>query len=129
MDRITDPVILVQRFNAFAYSPTAPEELKNKLQTIPGSQADIVTQGLEILYAHFDLLDADGKAVLGVLSDYGVYAGWAAMNVDGRLEKIRDRVRADLGEDVEPLADENMPEPEARLRGGGVDWRFPPEAE
>lgn len=95
---VNDPVALVRDYNAFVFGANVPEVAKDRLQTIPGSAADVITQGRELLYAHYDLLDDEGKAVLAKLAQYAVMQNWVAENADGRAEKITAAVRRDLGE-------------------------------
>lgn len=127
MDYINNPLDLRRRLNAYAYSPDTPEALANRLQMIPGVDADVIVEGTEILYAHFDLLNDTGKEVLGLLAAYGVSQTWVSL-LD-RWTAIRDRVRRDLGERVAKIEDADMPPPQTARRDGAVDWRNPAPAE
>lgn len=120
------PLELRRNFNRYAFAADTPPELADRLQQIPGVDADVFSEGGEILFAHYDLLSDAGKILLAQLTAYGVQHGWAALNRDGRWEKIRDRARKDVGDDVEALPDADMPEPQTTRRDGGIDWRNPP---
>jgi hypothetical protein len=127
LDQIRDPLKLMRALNAYAYAESTPPELAEKLQTIPGVDADRITAAREIMYAHFDVLDEAGKTVLGQLADYAVYSGWSSENTEGRCDKSRDAVRRDLGEEGDLGDPADDPAPRVGLREDGVDWRNPGE--
>ena len=128
MELVRDPLVLARRFNAFIFSPDVPEGAVERLQSIPGSDADKITQGAEILYAHYDLLTNAGKTVVGLLYDYANSQGWPAFCADGRCADIVALVRGDLGE-IKPIDPTKAPEPNKALREDGKDWRPAPPAD
>lgn len=117
-----DPVQLVRNYNAYAYGG-APEIAKERLQTICGSQADVISQGREILYAHKDLLDEEGLSLLAQLAAYAVANNWIGDNADGRCEKIVSGARRELGEAGDWVAEEDEPQPKTTYRNDGVNWK------
>lgn len=124
---ITDANELVRQLNAYAFAdPAVPDTIRDRLQLLPGSQADKICDGAELLYAHRDLLGESGLTVMAQLFAYGSLQHWAAFNADGRCDKIVAGVRRDLGEagDWPDAADD--PEPITSWREGGFDWKAPP---
>lgn len=128
VDYINNPLDLRRRVTDYAYHSDTPDELAEKLKTIPGVDADVLSEAPEVLYAFFDVLGDQGRTVLAQIADYGVRQNWTTLNANGRWEKIRDAARRELGEEVEadPASD---PEPQTTRREDGVDWRNPPAAE
>lgn len=126
VDYIGDAGELVRRIRMFSFGGHAPQEIAEKLQTIPGSDADILTNGAEILYAHKDLLDNDGLALMAQLYYYADQSKWSTFNKDGRSLAIVGLVRRELGENGFGVADAEAewPEPETNRRDG-QDWREP----
>lgn len=126
---ISDATELTRDFNAYVFGPNVPEEMKDKAQSIAvtGSQADTISQGRELLYAHRDLLNKQGKIILAQLAAYAVGNGWGGDNADGRCQKMVDGVRRDIGEGQASdwLPKEEDPAPKINLRTDGVDWRGP----
>jgi len=120
---INDASELVRRFNTYVFGPDVPAEAKERLQTIPGSDADKIATGREILYAHYDLLNKAGKILTAQLAGYAVGQNWVTENANGRSEKIRDKVRRDIGEPGDWLPKEDDPEPQTNRRDGGVNWK------
>lgn len=129
MEFLNDPVQLVRRFHAFVYGPDVPPEAAEKLQSIPGSAADVISQGREILYAHYDLLNDEGKAVVAQLAQYAVAQGWGGDNADNRCGQMVALARHDVGEIATKPSLANTPDPNAALRDDNTDWKKPLEAE
>lgn len=123
---LRSPVDLMRALNAYAYG-AAPAELAERLQTMIGVDADKISTGREILYAHRDLLDEQGLTVLGQLAEYAVYSTWVGDNADGRCEKIVAGVKRDLGDKSVKAKPENDPAPRVQYRDEGFDWQNPPE--
>ena len=123
VDFSTDPTQLVRLYNAFVYGPDAPPIAAERLQTIPGSSADLISQGREILYAHYDLLNDAGKTVLAQLSHYAVSQGWQGDNANSRCDNMLKLARHDLGEIQTGPSYENTPDPRPGLRDDGVNWK------
>ena len=121
MEYVSDTMALVRRLNAYAYGPDCPEELASRLQSIPGVQADVITQGAQILYAHFDLLNGEGKEVMGLMFNYAVNQHWTAFNEQNGSAQIVALVEGTLDQ-------ADVPEPKTQYRQGGVDWREPAPA-
>lgn len=129
MDLIPDAAELVRKFRAFAFDGGAPEEIALRLQTIPGTDADLLTGAPEILYAHYDLLDDRGKRILGEMFVYGNEQNWTTFaggpkGSGNRAETIVGVVSRDLGDEgaILPPPSEEWPAPKAELRDG-ADWR------
>lgn len=120
-----NPLDLVRAFNTYIYGPGVPEVAAEQLQTIPGVQADIIVEGVEILFAHYDLLNDEGRTVLAQLTQYGINQSWGPMVT--RWTAINALARHDLGEDV--AVPDPIPEPQMRRRTDGVDFRNPEESE
>jgi hypothetical protein len=128
VDYINNPIDLRRRLADYAYHPDTPAELAEKLKTIPGVDADVLSEAPEVLYAFFDVLSEQGRTALAQLADYGVRQNWSSLNAGGRWERIRDAARRELGEEVEadPAGD---PAPQVTRRADGIDWRDPPAEE
>lgn len=125
MDYVSDANELVRRLRAFAFGGAAPEALAERLQALPGVQADQICDGAEILYAHRDLLDPSGLRLAGELFSYALHQGWTTFNQGDRSARIVALARRDLGEtggDVAGEADE-WPAPQIARRADGADWR------
>lgn len=123
VDYVSDPAKLLRRLNRFAYSDGVEPELAEKLQTIPGVAADVITTAAELLYAYRDTLNERGLTVMGELFNYADQQGWTAFNRDGRSARIVQGVAFALGErKTEPAGVEPAPEV---ARRDGFDWRGP----
>jgi hypothetical protein len=123
VDFIADPVQIVRQFNAFVFGANVPAQAAEKLQSIPGTSADVISQGREILYAHFDLLNDEGKTVLAQMAHYAVSQGWQGENSNNRCDNMVKLARFSLGEIQTAPSAENTPDPRTGLRDGSVDWR------
>lgn len=133
MDYLNNDAELVRRIRVLAFGGDADAELAQKLQTIPGSDADVLTEGAELLYAYRDKLDEGGLTLLGQVYHRANDQNWTTFNggpkgSDNRSERIVALVRRDLGEDGAGIAaaDAEWPEPQTRRRDGH-DWRDPAE--
>lgn len=125
VDYVSDPIELVRHLNAFAYSEGLDAELANKLQTIPGVAADIITAGAEILYSYRDTLNEQGLRVMAELFAYADAQCWGAFNREGRSKRIVDGAAFELGDRKTKPAGPD-PEPDVARRDG-LDWRNPEE--
>lgn len=115
-----DPVEILRRFNAFVFGPEVPEGARDRLQTIPGSAADRICEGAELLYAWRDQLTQAGLTLLAEMYQYAKDEGWSAFCADGRCEKIVRAARGDLGEVKRPsLKSDPFPQSDRR---GGYSW-------
>ena len=114
VDYVSDVSVLLRNFRAFAFSGNAPSEIETQLQSIPGTDADVICAAAEMLYAHYDLLNDQGRRVTAELFNYAHNQGWTGFNQDGRSETIVTQVGRDLGDAgaVKPLPYEEWPEPE-----------------
>ena len=131
VDFVDDPLKLERDMNRFAFSGDCPEELSNKLTSIPGSQADKINQGAKILYAHYDQLNDDGKRALGQILTYGINKNWTQYVAETNAETVVEFISRDLGERGALKAPSDMsewPEPATEFRDG-TDWRGPLDAE
>jgi hypothetical protein len=134
VDYVADSGELARRVRLFAFggaAEAADAELADKLQRIPGVEADLLTQSAELLYAYRDRLDEAGLTLLAEVWTYANEQGWATLaggrkGTDNRAERIVRDVRRDLGELRSEVDPEAAPEPVAALRGG-FDWRRPDE--
>lgn len=131
MDLINDASELVRRIRVLAFGGNADAELAGKLQTIPGSDADLLTEGAELMFAYRDKLDEDGLALLGQLYTHANDQNWTTFNggprgSGNRSEQIVALVRRDLGETTGGVANDTdaWPAPQVRRRDG-FDWRQP----
>ncbi len=130
VDYVSDAGELLRRLRAFAFGPDAPVEIAARLQSLPGSNADVITAAPEILYAHFDLLTAPGKRVMAEIFVHGNEMGWTTFA--GGPKGSGNRAEAIVAAVARQLSDEpggtpgpgEWPAPRAELRGG-VDWRMP----
>lgn len=123
VDYVSDPQLLLRNLNAFAYGEGVDPELADKLQTIPGVAADVITTAAELLYAYRDTLPDKGLRVMGELFAYADAQGWITFNRDGRSKRIVDGAAYQLGDrKTKPAGDD--PEPESNRRDG-FDWRNP----
>ena len=131
VDYVQDPNELLRRLRVYAFTGNIEDaELRNKLQTIPGVTADVLTEAAELLYAYKDALDEQGIRVLAELWTYANEQNWTTF-VDGprgsgnRAEKIISCVRHELGElKGKAPKPEDMPQPQVSRRNGR-DWRIP----
>lgn len=126
MDYIADVAELVRRLRAYAFGGAAPADVAARLQTVPGSTADQICGGAEVLYAFRDQLDDDGVRLMGELFTYAREQGWSTFNRGDRTDRIVALARRDLGEKGAGVARKGAewPEPEVERRGG-LDWRKP----
>jgi len=116
-----DVLALEQDMNAFAYSAACPEGLRQKIAAIPA--AERVNRGAQVLYAHYDLLDAAGKRACAQMFCYAANMGWAKFNEDHKSTDIVSRIELDLdGGDTGEDAD--WPVPQRGMRAGRADWRL-----
>jgi len=118
---------LVRGIRSFAFGSADAGEVHEKLQTIPGVDADLITQGAEILYAHIDELDDDGLALCAAIFLHMNEQGFTTCcggpkGSNNRAEKIIELVRS--GKDKAGLDALKWPEPKAEIRAG-IDWRLP----
>ena len=126
VDYVSDVTLLLQNFRAFAYSGQAPAEIKEQLQRIPGTDADVICAAAELLYAYYDELTDEGKRSMGELFNYAVNHNWAGFNKEGRSAEIVRLVSIDIGDaEGDMLPDEEWPEPSTDRRTGN-DWRSSP---
>ncbi len=128
VDYVADAGELLRRLRAFAFGPDVPEEIAERLQTLPGSNADVITAAPEIMYAHFDLLPPEGVRVMAEIFVHGNEMAWTSFaggpkGSNNRAEQIVLAVGVyhDGGE-APPFVD--WPEPIIVLRDGH-DWRAP----
>lgn len=125
MDYVSDPSELLKRFRKFAFGSTVPEGIADRLQSIPGTDADVICSAAEILYAHRDQLDDDGLRVMGELFNYGLNQHWSTFNQGDRSAQIVAATDKALGDARgKAPADKDWPAPKVELREG-VDWRNP----
>jgi hypothetical protein len=127
MDYVSDAGELVRRLRAFAFGGNAPAEIEDRLQSLPGVAADQLCDGAELLYAHYELLNDDGKNLVGQIYNYADAQGWSTFNKNGRSAEIVSLARRDLGEKGRGVAlkSAKYPEPETMRRKDNVDWRGP----
>jgi hypothetical protein len=131
VDYVKDPNELVRKLRAYAFAGDIDDDkLRERLQTIPGVTADVLTEAAEILYAFYDKLNKEGKTILGELWTYGNEQHWTTFaggdkGTDNRAEQIIDAVRHDIGElkSKGPKPDK-LPEPQKNRRDN-FDWRYP----
>jgi hypothetical protein len=98
VDFIADANQLTRAFRRFAFGPDCPEPLAERLQLLPGSQADIVCEGAELLWANRAQLPPAGLEVMGQMFAFAAGQNWSAFNAEQRCERIVAAVRRDLGE-------------------------------
>lgn len=111
---------LVKQIRAFAFGGDAPAEIADRLQSLPGVDADVICAAGELLYAHYDLLDAAGVAIVARIYEHAIQQGWAGYNQGDRSADIVARVDQHLaGAGGETAA---WPAPDTRLRDD-YDWR------
>lgn len=132
VDYVADSHELAQRIRRLMFAEGTDAELAEKLQRVPGVDAELLTQGAELVYAYRDTLDDAGKRLLGELWTYANEQGWSTMvggakGSDNRAEQIIRDVRRDLGELKSAVDPEAAPEPRLELRAG-FDWRKPGDA-
>lgn len=126
VDYVSDTTILLKHFRAFAFSGDAPESIEDQLQRMPGTDADVICNGAEILYAHYPELNNAGKRVCAELFNYGLNQNWTSFNREDRSQKIVSYIGRELGDEgaIQPPSADEWPEPETN-RNDGVDWRDP----
>lgn len=123
LEIVNDAMEIDRRFLAYAFGAApADNGLATKLQTIPGVQADRLSVGAEMLYAHRDLLDDAGLVLMAQMFEYGRLQHWSIFLTDDRALGIVFAVRRDRGEAGEFDAMENDPKPVTSHRAEGFDW-------
>ncbi|MCC7097264.1 MAG: hypothetical protein IT472_08805 [Thermomonas sp.] len=113
---------LVRRIRAYAFGGHAPEDVADRLQTLPGVPADVICAAGELLYAHFDLLDDSGWMLVAEIYQHTIQQGWSGFNQGDRSAVILAQLSAVIADDhTDPDA---WPAPHTGLRDG-LDWRGP----
>ena len=135
VDYVSDASELRRRLSAYAFNPSIDAELADKLQRMPGVEADVLSNAPELLYAYRDRLGEDGLRLMGELFVHANEHGWTsvaggAKGTDNRAETIVDNVSRAIGEPEagEERPAEDWPEPQT-IRRDGLDWRAPAEPE
>ncbi len=121
-----DAPALIRKFRFYAFGGTAPDEICDALQTIPGADADVICTGGELLYAHFDLLDGAGRALTAEIYQHAVQQGWAGFCQGGRAANIVAAIDTMAHDGTDDFT--AWPAPET-VRRGGFDWRAAPQPE
>lgn len=128
VDYVSDAGELLRRLRAFAFGPDVPEAIAERLQTLPGSNADVITTAPEIMYAHFDLLPESGARVMAEIFVHGNEMSWTTFaggskGTGNRAELIVSAVARELGDEPgEAPHPDDWPAPDVALRAQ-VDWR------
>lgn len=127
MRTFDDHMQLIRSFNTWVQHGVVPADIKEQLEfLVAGNPADAIVQGSELLYAHYDLLDADGKEIMGALFAFADRSQWSRFTADNRARLIVSAVRRDLGEPAPaegwPLP-ADAPEPQTNRRKEELDWR------
>lgn len=130
VDFINNPLKLEQDVNAFAYSSDCPAALRDKLTTIPGSQADRIQGQARVLYAHYDQLNEAGKRAMAQLFSYAENSYWTTFNEKNGSADIVEFAARDLGDQgaIQPPPPGEWPSPSVELADGN-DWRGEEETE
>jgi len=118
MEYVSDTLDLERRIYAYGNNPSCDDGLSRRLTSIPGSQADRISQGAQILYAHYDLLGDEGKELAGLLFNYAVQNNWTAFVAGNEADKV---IRLIEGK-IKPA---DAPAPKVHFRDGEIDWRNP----
>jgi hypothetical protein len=137
MDYIADASDLLRKFRTWVYRDAQiPDDLRDRLQTIPGGDAEVITNAPEIMYAHYDQLDDAGKRIMGEIWVHGNEKLWTSFaggpkGSYNRAEQIVEQVSRDLGDEgaIQPRPLEEWPEPRVGRREDGIDWRLPATAD
>lgn len=112
---------LVKQIRAFAFGGDAPSEIADRLQSLPGVDADVICAAGELLYAHFDLLDVTGVGLVARIYEHAVQQGWVGYNQGDRSAEIVAHIDQHLADGAATSA--AWPAPDLRLRDG-YDWRL-----
>lgn len=118
---------LLYAINSKGFDEATKQQLINACMV--GSPGDKVCNVGELLYAHYDKLDNEAKAIMANCFAYATRMGWTSFNKDNRCNIIVGMVLRDLGEQsFLPLPEHGTePEPITTLREDRVDWRNPTE--
>lgn len=128
VDYVSDVSVLLQGLRRFAFGGTAPNEIDDQLQRLPGADADVICTAAELLYAHYDLLNAEGRRVMAQLYNYAIQMRWSGFNQGTRSEEIVEYTERAIGDvDEAAPAPEEWPIPDTARRSG-IDWRTPEPA-
>lgn len=130
MHLVTNDHDLVNKLVVYALTQTAhlPQDAQTRIKNSAtvGAPGDRIVETAEVLYAHYDLLNAQDKEVLASCFACGAKNGWSMLTDNQRAEKVVGMAMNDCGV-VSPLcpapAAGEEPEPQAHRREGSVNWK------
>lgn len=127
MQFITDDLDLAHRATVYVMQSATylPAEVQGKLNNVisRGGPGDKICNLSELLYSHYDLLDAAGKELMANLFAITARKAWVADTA--RADTVVGVVYRDLGVTTTmplPAAGEE-PEPQVNLREGELNWK------
>lgn len=121
-----DAHALIRKVRLYAFGGQAPDEICDVLQTIPGSDADVICTAGELLYAYFDLLDGAGRTLTAEIYQHAIAQGWAGFCQGSRAADIVAAIDAMQNDGADDFT--AWPAPDT-VRRAGFDWRLAPPGE